>query len=110
MSSNCASIRGERPLLGLISFQVFRTSPCMTYFVSMMMGLGPRFQVLGFMFSLIRLPIVQSTLWGVVFCFDFGPFCFLLLFPCGVLFLYLFLLMIATLATKKKFLNKKLWY
>jgi hypothetical protein len=34
-----------------------------------------------------------SAIWGVVFCLDFGPFFFLLLFPCCVffpLFIYLF--------------------
>jgi hypothetical protein len=42
-------------------------------------------------FLLLGLPIVWSPLWGVVFCSDFGPFFFLLLFPCWLLFLYLFI-------------------
>jgi hypothetical protein len=33
----------ERPLLGLVSFQVFHPSPCMTCFVLLVMGLGPTF-------------------------------------------------------------------
>jgi hypothetical protein len=36
-------------------------------------------------------PIVRSALWGVVFCLDFCPFLFLLLFPCWMFFLYLFI-------------------
>jgi hypothetical protein len=35
-----------RPFLGLVSFQVFRSSPCTTtcfVLLLMMMGLGPRF-------------------------------------------------------------------
>ncbi len=31
-----------------------------------------------------------SALLGVVFCLNFGPFLFLLLFPCQVSFLYFF--------------------
>jgi hypothetical protein len=34
---------------------------------------------------------VGSALSGVVFCLDFDPFFFLLLFPAGVFFLYLFI-------------------
>jgi hypothetical protein len=33
---------------------------------------------------------VHSALSGVVFCLDFSPFLFLLLFPCQVFFFYLF--------------------
>ncbi len=40
-------------------------------------------------FLLIELAIVHSALWGVIFCLDFSPFFFLLLFPCWVFFLYL---------------------
>jgi hypothetical protein len=53
----------------------------------LVMGLGPRFHV----FSSYGLPIVRSALGGVVFCLDFGPFCFLLLFPCRMFFLPLFI-------------------
>ncbi len=51
-------------------------------------GDGFRSQVSGF---LLRLPIVRFALSGVVFCLDFSPFFFLLLFNCRVFFLiYLF--------------------
>ncbi len=33
-------------------------------------------------FFLLRLPIVRFTLSSVVFCLDFNPLFFLLLFPC----------------------------
>jgi hypothetical protein len=42
-------------------------------------------------FSPLRAPPVRSALLDVVFCLDFGPFFFLLLFPCIVFFLYLFI-------------------
>jgi hypothetical protein len=35
----------------------------------------------------LAIPIVCSALSGVIFCLDFGPFFFLLLFPCQVLFI-----------------------
>jgi hypothetical protein len=38
-------------------------------------------------FLLLGLPIVHFVLLGVIFCLDFGPFFFLLLFPCQVFFL-----------------------
>ncbi len=43
------------------------------------------------MFLLLGLPIACSALSGVVFCLDFDPFVFLLLFACLVFFLYLFI-------------------
>jgi hypothetical protein len=42
-------------------------------------------------FLLLGLPIVRFALWDVVFCLDFGPFFFLLLFPLWVFFVYLFI-------------------
>jgi hypothetical protein len=54
-------------------------------------GDGFRSSVLCFL--LLGLPIVCSALSGVVFCLDFSPFFFLLLFHCHVffpLFIYLF--------------------
>jgi hypothetical protein len=47
-------------------------------------GLGPRFHI-----SILGLHIVCSALLSMVFCLDFSPFFFLLLFPCQVFFLYL---------------------
>ncbi len=47
-----------------------------------------RSQVLCFL--LLKLPTVRSTLLGVLFCLDFDPFFSLLLFPCQVFSLYLF--------------------
>ncbi len=34
---------------------------------------------------------MRSTFSGVIFCLDFDPIVFLLLFPCQVFFLYLFI-------------------
>jgi hypothetical protein len=48
MLNNCGNTRDERPVLGLTSSQVFYTSFCMTCFVSMVMGLGPRFGVFSY--------------------------------------------------------------
>ncbi len=42
-------------------------------------------------FLLLRLSAVHSALCGAVFCLDFDPFFFLLLLPCWVFFLYLFI-------------------
>jgi hypothetical protein len=39
----------------------------------------------------LGLPIVPSALSGMVFCLEFSPFFFLLLFPWQVFFLYLFI-------------------
>jgi hypothetical protein len=59
----------------------------MTSFMLLTIGSGPKFCV--FLFS--RLLIVRPALSSMVFCLDFGPFFFLLLFPCRVFFLYLFI-------------------
>jgi hypothetical protein len=61
------------------------------------MGLSPRFHVFRAphcafcTFWVQSFELVHSALLGVVFCLDFGPFFFLLLFPCWVFFLYLFI-------------------
>ncbi len=78
----------KRSLLGLVSFQIFYPSPCTICFVQPMMDLGLRSRV----FLLLGLPIVRSTLLGVIFCLDFNPFFF---FSCSLAgcfsFIYLFI-------------------
>ncbi len=77
----------KRPFLNLMSFQIFRPSPCMTYFMLLLMGLHRRFRE----FFLLGLPIVHSAFSNVVFYLDFDAFFFLFLFLCQVFFLYLFI-------------------
>ncbi len=50
-------------------------------------GLSPKFHV----FFLLRLFVVHFALLNVVFCFDFNPFFYILLFRCQVFFLCLFI-------------------
>ncbi len=78
----------ERSLLGLVSFQVFRPSPCMTCFVLLDMGLGPRFH------DFFSLKAPHCAL-DVVLCLDFDPFFFLLLFRCHVFFKIIYLVIVS---------------
>jgi hypothetical protein len=52
-------------------------------------GDGFRSEVLCFL--LLGLPMLCSAIWVVMFCLEFGPFFFLLLFPWWRFFLYLFI-------------------
>jgi hypothetical protein len=56
---------------------------------------GFRSKVSGFL--LLRLPIVHFALLSVVFCLNFSPLFFLLLFPCQVFFLPLFIYLLRNL-------------
>jgi hypothetical protein len=47
--------------------------------------------ILCFMFSPLRALILGSALLGVIFCLDSSPFFFLLMFPCRVFFLYIYI-------------------
>jgi hypothetical protein len=75
----------ERPLLGLVSFQV----SCSSRFCFVLTDDGFRSKVSGFV--LLGLLIVRFAFTSVVFCSNFSPLLFLLLFPCQVFFVYLFI-------------------
>ncbi len=65
--------------------------PGIESFLLLVMGLGPRFCV----FSSSGSPLcVLHLIFIVIFCLDFGPFYFLLLFPCHMFFLSFFLSLI----------------
>ncbi len=81
----------ERSLLGLVFFQVFRPSPCMTLLHVLVMGFGPRLPD----FSFFKAPHYAFGTLGCCLLFGyFGPVFFLLLFPGYMfvhwLFIYLF--------------------
>jgi hypothetical protein len=86
----------ERPVLGSVSFQVFLPSLCMTCFVLLVMGLGPRF----LMFSPLRAPHVVFCNLGCDVLFGIWSFLFSSLVPLVdvfPLFIYLIYFQIAHL-------------
>ncbi len=76
----------ERPLLGLVSFQVFSSSLCTTSFVLLVMGLGPS-RILAYLFAQLL-----SCYWWWVWVLRFvisplqAPRCAFCAFGCGLLF------------------------
>ncbi len=73
-----------RPLLNLVSFQIFRSSPCTTCFVLLIMRLDPKFRVFP-----LRAPHCAFYVFRCGLLFELWYFLFLLLFSCQVFFLYL---------------------
>ncbi len=83
---NTGGFLDSKAILGLVSFQGIRPSPCTTCFMLLVMGLGLRFCV----FLLLGPLIVCSAVWGVVFCLDFDLFFFF--FSCSLVECYLFII------------------
>jgi len=86
IGTSCLWLSREfRPSLGEASSKLGVITSFLPISLLLVIGLSLRFHV----FYSLGLPNMHSAVSSVIFCLDFSPFFFLLLFPCWVFFLYL---------------------